>query len=370
MTWEAEVRRASFRGIPFDAIELARGGGRRLVVHEYPFRETHQVEDLGRSARRFPMRAFVSGPRYQDARDTLEAALLAGNPGELLHPWRGRLQVHAEKYTITDSSDAQGSCTIDIEFVEAVADEVLLVIEESAPAAAEIAADAAIAAGAVLEADVVAAISIGALPPLYRSLAELALVSQDAAWSASLSLATGWVYTQGGAYSIASIYATLQEVTRVRALLGAVLAPLAASVPSAGGRYDSVASRGYEAAITGAQVAMLARAVVLVVDQTFATSREASEVLQLFSDAFDAVRPTSPDDIDASLAELQTIASDTLSDAIERSPRVTTVAVADVTPAMVLAWELYGDVSREDEILRLNAIGNPATLRGQYEVLS
>jgi prophage DNA circulation protein len=90
----------------------------------------------------------------------------------------------------------------------------------------------------------------------------------------------------------------------------------------------------------------------------------------MFGDAFDAVRPNAPDDVDASLAELQAIVTDRLSDAIEVSPRIATVTVADTTPAMILAWELYGDVGREAEIIRLNAVANPATLRGDYQVLT
>lgn len=370
MSWPEEIRPASFRGLPFQAVELARASGRRLVIHEYPQSEQHRVEDLGRLPRRFTLRAFLSGPRYQDARDTLEAALLVGGPGELLHPYRGRLFVHVATWSITDSSSELGSCTIDIEFVEHTAEEMPLVVEESAPAAADEAADAAVSSAVVLDETVAAAISVGSLPPLYRSLVELALVSQDAAWAASLGLAEGWMYSQGGAFSVASVYAQLAEVVRIRPLLRAVAGPLAAAVPSAGGRYDSQAEEGFLAAIRACRVAMLGRAVVLVVGASFATSREATEVLGMFSDAFDAVRPTAPDDVDEALAELQTIASDTLSDAIERSPRVTTVEVADVTPAMVLAWELYGDVGREAEILRLNAVANPATLRGRYEVLT
>lgn len=370
MTWSDEIRRAAFRGIEFDALDISRASGRRLVVHEYPHREQHLVEDLGRSPRRFTLRAFLTGDRYQDARDTLEAALTSGGPGELRHPWRGVLFVHAVSWTISETSNELGSCTLDMEFVEHQAEEIPLVVEEAAPAAAEEAAAAAVSAGTSLDGEVAAAVTVGALPPLYRSLVELALVSQDAAWASALGLAEGWLYTQGGAFSIASVYAQLAEVVRIRPLLRAVTGPLAASVPSAGGRYDSTAAEGYSAAIRAAHVAMLGRAVVLVVGTSFASSREATEVLGMFTDAFEAVRPTAPDDVDEALAELQAIASDVLSEAIERSPRVTTVQVADVTPAMVLAWELYGDVSRESEILGLNAIANPATLRGSYEVLT
>jgi prophage DNA circulation protein len=370
MSWRDSLRPASFRGQVFEASELSQAGGRRLEVHEFPQREAHLVEDLGRTTRRFTLRAFLAGDAYQDRRDTLVNALEQGGPAELYHPWRGQVLVHVETWTVTDSSDSLGSCTIDISFVLHEVDELPLVIEQDAPEQTRMSAEAAIAAARSLEVQTNTAIGPGLLPPVYRFQLQVALAAQDRAWATVLGVGAGWLYVQGGTVNLARTFEVLDSVGTARALLRAVLAPLAASSPSAGGRWDSVAQDAFVACVEAARVAMLGQASIRIVDATFPTAREASETLALVSDAFDVVRPTAPDDVDASLADLQTQVTDTLSDAIERSPRVATVDVLDTTPAMVLAWELYGDVAREAEILRLNAVGNPATLRGRYEVLT
>jgi prophage DNA circulation protein len=370
MSWRNDLRPATFRGLTFEATELSRSGGRRLEVHEYPQREEHDVEDLGRSANRFSLRAFLAGEQYADAREALIAALEAGNPGELYHPWRGMLFVHVETWTVTDSSDALGSCTIDISFVLHQADARPLSVEVDAPERTRMSADAAVAAAQSLEQQAMAAIGPGLLPPVYRTQLQVALAAQDRAWASILGIQSGWLYTVGGDIAISRAFELLDSVATARALLRAILAPLAASSPSAGGRADSVAHAAFNAAVEAARVAMLGQASILIVGATFPTAREATETLDLVTAAFDEVRPTAPDDVDAALADLQTQVTDTLSDAIERSPRVAVVEVADTTPALVLAWELYGDVGREDEILRLNSVGNPATLVGRYEVLT
>ncbi len=58
----AKLRPASFRGVPF-LVDVAEGmGGRRLVTHEFPLRDTPFTEDLGRLPRLFRLEAFVIDP--------------------------------------------------------------------------------------------------------------------------------------------------------------------------------------------------------------------------------------------------------------------------------------------------------------------
>ncbi len=47
--WEEHLHQASFRGVPFAVLEADGLFGRRQAVHEYPYRETAWVEDMGRS---------------------------------------------------------------------------------------------------------------------------------------------------------------------------------------------------------------------------------------------------------------------------------------------------------------------------------
>ncbi|KAL6953373.1 hypothetical protein U1Q18_052067 [Sarracenia purpurea var. burkii] len=51
----------SFRGVPFGLYGHSIDTGRRVVVHEFPFRDTPYAEDLGQRARGFSLDMFVVG---------------------------------------------------------------------------------------------------------------------------------------------------------------------------------------------------------------------------------------------------------------------------------------------------------------------
>jgi prophage DNA circulation protein len=95
-SWLSKLRPASFRGVPFKVLEGQLKFGRRSVIHEYPFRDTVWVEDLGRAARRIAFTAYIVGDDVIAQRDQLlkvceEAGAVEG--GELVHPTLGRMIV-------------------------------------------------------------------------------------------------------------------------------------------------------------------------------------------------------------------------------------------------------------------------------------
>ena len=79
------LREASFRGARFEVDEVEASGGRRVVLHEYPLRDTPYSEDLGRRAREFSVRGYIIQGRtydYASARADVLKALEAYGPGE------------------------------------------------------------------------------------------------------------------------------------------------------------------------------------------------------------------------------------------------------------------------------------------------
>ena len=50
---------ASFRGAQFAVTNSETSGGRRIVVHQYPGRNTPWAEDMGRGVRRFRLTGFI-----------------------------------------------------------------------------------------------------------------------------------------------------------------------------------------------------------------------------------------------------------------------------------------------------------------------
>lgn len=104
-SWFSQLRPASFRGVPFGVLGSSGKFGRRQVVHEYPFRDTVWVEDLGRATRRFNISGFVVGDDAIAKRDRLIAAIETVGDGDLMHPTYGQLRVSAGEFSVEERWD-------------------------------------------------------------------------------------------------------------------------------------------------------------------------------------------------------------------------------------------------------------------------
>jgi prophage DNA circulation protein len=116
--WRRKLGPASFRGVSFhvETVELA--GGRRGVKHEYPGKETAYTEDMGRKARSFPVEGYVIGDNYFTLRDALLKALEQPGSGELVHPYYGTRRVFVSEYRVRESTREGGLASFSITFDE------------------------------------------------------------------------------------------------------------------------------------------------------------------------------------------------------------------------------------------------------------
>jgi prophage DNA circulation protein len=131
-------RQAQFREAIFFVETDARGGGRRVAVHQYPKRNTPYSEDMGRAANRFIVQGYLIGPNfgnpnlagpaeqnpqnnYLDLKDALIAALEKDGPGRLRLPLPYQMAdqyVMVMSYTVTEARERGGMCMLQMEFVE------------------------------------------------------------------------------------------------------------------------------------------------------------------------------------------------------------------------------------------------------------
>lgn len=117
----AQLKPASYRGVPFGVLAGSVKFGRRNVIHQYPFRDTPWVEDMGREARRFALTGFLVGDDVIARR----AALLAKVEGkadpageELIHPTMGTYQVALIDFTCTEKWNEGRYFELTFTFVE------------------------------------------------------------------------------------------------------------------------------------------------------------------------------------------------------------------------------------------------------------
>lgn len=112
------LRPASFRGIQFQVESTDLGAGRRSQLHEYPQRDKPWVEDLGRAARELSFDGFLIGADYVDQANKLLAALEEAGPGTLVHPWFGTVTVSLKETARVSLNGALGQARVTMSFVE------------------------------------------------------------------------------------------------------------------------------------------------------------------------------------------------------------------------------------------------------------
>lgn len=118
MGWIDRYRQAEFRNIKFYIPNVEGQGGRRNVVHELPERDTPFVQDLGRKGRRFSIEAYVIGENYDIQRDSLITVLERKGSGKLIHPYLGSMDVSVIDFSWRENFNELDICRFTIAFVE------------------------------------------------------------------------------------------------------------------------------------------------------------------------------------------------------------------------------------------------------------
>src|SRR5436190_10552423 len=72
--WFEQLQPGSWRGHGFVMDMAQTSGGRRTALHEYPYRDSIWLEDLGKLPRRYVFQAFLTGDDVYQRRDAMLAA--------------------------------------------------------------------------------------------------------------------------------------------------------------------------------------------------------------------------------------------------------------------------------------------------------
>lgn len=115
MSWRDRLLPASFRGVRFWVDQAKVPVGKKGQLHEYPQRDLPFFEGLGQQSKVHELTAFVVGEDCLEQRDQLLKALEEG-AGELVHPWLGRLQVKVGECEMTQTRQDGGLVTFALKF--------------------------------------------------------------------------------------------------------------------------------------------------------------------------------------------------------------------------------------------------------------
>jgi prophage DNA circulation protein len=405
VTWRDDLQRvtlddgreligASFRGVPFFVQQSDRVGGRRLVVHEFAGRDDPYVEDLGRAPRPFAIEGYVIGDDYLAQRDRLLAALedVAG-PAELVHPYYGVLRCACDSLTVRETVTDGGMAMFSIRFIRAPAAPVSPVevsdlvgaVDTSAVEAAAAVSEEFEAGYDASDAPAYAVTSLSgeleqrtrglrsALSRVNLATQELArldaetqsLIGQAGTLIRSPSATLGAFLTVAGAVAETALTAPLRIVD---AFLEAYsVAPLAEVVGSTAQR---VQERLNQQAITAAlRQTLVIEAARLLPSVPFETVDEAKAKRAEVVAAIDEQLQVAGDAAFPALSLLRSAVTRAVPG--DRAlARIVRIERRSPVPSLVLSYQLYGAVAREQEIVDRNGAQHPAVLSGVLEVLS
>jgi len=117
--WRMRLRPASFAGVEFHVEQQGRQGGRRVVLHEYPKRDTPYAEDMGRAAFRYQMTGYIIGPSYHLGKQALMEALDSSQGGTLMDPYLAEpIKCICERYSVSETRERGGYCSFEMTFVQ------------------------------------------------------------------------------------------------------------------------------------------------------------------------------------------------------------------------------------------------------------
>ena len=407
-----QLQKASFRGVPFEVTAASLTAGRRTVVHEYPQRDKPYVEDLGRASRKVTIKAFVVGKDYLTRAQRLLAAIEKPGPGTLVHPWLGEMRVTLSAVSELTFDTALGVANItftateagELEFPSASADRTGLVL-----AAADSLSESAISrfvdsislspvseyVNAALSGDLLDVLGVVS----NADLAKVFDLADDVANLASkgLSLISTdprvFAETLAGALGLSRWATTATAWSRAAKQLG----NLVGSDRLSSGTTDCIAAtkeqRPMSAAVSTAKknraavetvtrqllaAQMVGAAAVIgtsndVTDPSYGLTMgqalsENAVVMPKSYDELVAVRDALMDVLEtemlrgmddtvyAALVSARTAVFEVLTERAESESRLVTVVPADVTPALVLAYDWHDDAGRDFEIAARNGV--------------
>lgn len=387
------LREASFRGARFEVDEVEASGGRRVVLHEYPLRDTPYSEDLGRRAREFSVRGYIIQGRtydYASARADVLKALEAYGPGELVHPWHGEVNVVVDDYRLRESMERGGLLELDIRFREAGQ---LANPTASADTAKGVASAASSARQALKNS------FLSAFAPALDEIDKVATALNDAASLAMEYLGLPQSLIAEGLAYVQSLIATPAAFfDALVGLFGGLLGnengtesgekALAAPVPDAsfsiasgegtaplesilGGSASITTEAGRVIRDTVAQVVVI-EAAASTAHAEYATADDALADRDAVVEGLDTIEPAADDAVFLGLAELRRAVVTDLTTRGAELPRVRSVTLPGTVPALVAAYRIHADAGRADEIVSRNRIRHPGRVPGgtPLEVLS
>jgi prophage DNA circulation protein len=385
--WRDKLRPASFRGVRFLVDQVAVEGGRRGPDHEFPDREEPYAEDTGRKQRKWDFDGYLVGADYFAAKNKLITALEKKGSGDLIHPYYGKKKVVCRSFTVTETAGSGGFVKFSMKFVEAGqllfpkagSDRAFLVglagsllgtaaataltdafsVADQAQFVVDSATDKLLAVTDRLES--ISAGITGAADPLaefafaVRNLAASVedLVLSPVALASNIGDAFGLLFAAADpdiAFTSARTFfsfgdddPTIPDTTATRTQQRANSAALNAYVKTV--------------AVVGAANA--------AVEMSYKSVEDATAVRDALADTLDDLMETVTDDnLFSALQEMRAQVVNAVPGDTQNLAHISELILPATMPSLVLAYDLYGNVDDEQDLIDRNEVRHPAFIQG------
>ena len=419
MSWYDTLQQGSLNGIPFFTDSSGAGGFRRNVIHR-PYGVNYAVlQDTGTNPRSFQLDAYIVGPDYHIDRDRMEAVFRTVGPYRLVHPLRGGpiFVAHEGDPVFNETKEQGGMVRFSVTLVEINRQAFAL---EALPSPSQL-------SKALKQATLQSFIGSYTKPKggffkkmlsaMYKAVTIMNTVNGKIAASAMVFtefsagirafndqlekflaspqlFVSGMFGVMGNLFNLFRLFQNGfvptpgKETIPPYGLIGTVVAVVGDFQALTTKEFDANQTKlkntqniiAYRSSLEAISLLVKVSAIqegcsVLVDPDTVYTSANEAEaardgmVAYMDQLSFDYDMPAEQL---SSLRSLRNAVYRTLTQVAQNLPRLYTYTVTRNVPAVVLAYELYGDIRREDEIIAQNKISDPFFVKGgtALEVLS
>lgn len=399
--WLKTLWRTSYKGAAFWVETDTEGGGRRIVIHEFPMRDEPFLEDLGERYREFTVTAYVASDRADTEAAALMAICAQRGPGVLILPTQGGVLVRCLEFSRRHEKDRLGYIAHELRFVRqgasgalaSVASLINMIFVQAEAITSTVANLFATAASLANVPDYVAsAFQNGTENALATMEAVRTTKVVDVAVSAEQRDAIQSAYNVLPEAIAAADTATVTSVgeTVIKAALALVENMEAAEALSTfeeiiadtpivvqptkwmASKWVPHVEQNEQAALTLLRIAALlayceAIARLQLTDRQSAITLRGN-VSRYFDEQIEAL-PSESYELFHAMTKMRDTTVDYLSRAvIDLAPVIRIQANAEM-PSLYWAWRLYADPNRSTEIVERNRLANPSFIPTSFEAL-
>lgn len=385
MGWREQLQKASYRGVPFYVEAAGKSGGRRTAVHEFIARELPYAEDMGGKAKSFSISCYVLGEDYITLRDRLEAACEKGGPGTLVHPTRGTLEVNVTDYNVDERLTEEGGIArFTITFVESGRNEFPTSTIDSVATVDKSAS--LLSARAITDfADkiVTGGVSEFVRNSIREEVSGLSTAMLGVKFTGGDPQAVG-EYVRLAQALVPNLTSLIDNPTLLATRIVAIMQKIRTTAATGNGsispyldpfiNYKAVgkntvktpsqmqSQKNRDAVVSLVQTVAVAEKSSAAMRDTYDSYDDAIGTRNVILDKIDSLADTASDDTYQTLQDIRAQVVQSLPAEAEDLPRLASLYLPVSSPAVVLAYNLYDDTSRDAEIVNRNGVRHPGFL--------